>query len=165
MITHLPLKQQLFAETGVYHFLFLDFFYWKKLPSWKLCVLPSWHVGQSAECRCFCFSSGRPTKVIGFQLFLTPNDKSLCFGSFVSWQRQWYDEGWDPEPQVDGWEGTKMVGPHALHHAISFVFYHVMLGGASKGSPGMMYVFSQTNEELFRTPESSKSQGFGRTKQ
>lgn len=116
MITDLPLKQQLFAETGVYRFLFLVFSFLIKNSQVErysfllfksggeknhvktkhaTCFLPSWHVGQSA-------SSGRPTKVIGFQLFLTPNDKSLCFGSFVSWQRQWYDEGWDPQHQVDG---------------------------------------------------------------
>lgn len=71
------------------------------------------------------FSSGRPTKVIGFQLFLTPNDKSLCFGSFVSWQRQWHDEGCDL--QVVGLQCTKIVGPHALQHAISFVKFGTRL--------------------------------------
>ena len=87
------------------------------------------------------FLSGRPTEVIGFQLFLTPNDKSLCFGSFASWQRQWYDEGWDPQPQVDGhqWEGTKMVG------------------GASKGSPGMMYVFSDPKWGAVQNPKNPQN--------
>lgn len=76
----------------------------------QLVLLPSWHVDQSA-------SSGRPTKVIGFQLFLTPNDKSLCFGSFVSWQRL---------------QCTKMVGPHALQHAVYFLLFVKFRTGLSR---------------------------------
>ena len=65
---------------------------------------------------------------------------------------------WDPQPQVDGWEGTKMVGPHALHHAISFVIYPGW--ERAKGRQGWCMYFPILNEELFRTPRLLKIAGF-----